>query len=185
MRKIQVFNFITLDGYYKDSDQGIGWHQHGKEESDFSAENMKSGNSLLFGRKTFEMMKGFWTSPLAAEMFPEVANGMNAAEKWVCSRTIYEPGWTNSQAITGDLISEIRKMKQSEGSNITILGSGEITTLLTEANLVDAFQIMIDPVVIGRGTSVFSGISNPHKLRLVSTRIFSSGAVLLDYQAGS
>ncbi|HOY94928.1 MAG TPA: dihydrofolate reductase family protein [Catalimonadaceae bacterium] len=185
MRKIQVFNFITLDGYYKDQDQGIGWHQHGKEEGEFSAENMKSGNCLLFGRKTFEMMKEFWTSPIAADMFPEVAKGMNAAEKWVCSRTIPEPGWTNSQVITGELISEIRKMKQSEGADITILGSGEIVTQLTEANLVDAFQIMIDPVVIGSGTSVFSGITNRQNLRLVGTRTFSSGAVLLDYLADS
>jgi dihydrofolate reductase len=185
MRKIQVFNFITLDGYYKDKDQGIAWHQHGKEEGEFSAENMKSGNGLLFGRKTFEMMEGFWTTPIAAEMFPEVAKGMNAAEKWVCSRTISEPGWQNSRLISGDLISEIRKLKQSEGTNITILGSGEIVTQLTDARLVDAFRIMIDPVGIGKGTSIFNGMSAPCNLKLTGTRTFSSGAVLLDYQADS
>lgn len=88
MRKLSVFNFITLNGFYKGPGGDISWHKHGEEGSKFSEENLKSANILLFGRVTYEMMAGFWPSPMAYETFPAVAEGMNNTDKIVFSKTL-------------------------------------------------------------------------------------------------
>jgi dihydrofolate reductase len=88
MSKLTVFNFITLNGFYKDAFNDIRWHTHGEEEGDFSAEMLQQNNILLFGRITYEMMSGFWPTEIALSSMPEVAQGMNAAEKIVFSKTL-------------------------------------------------------------------------------------------------
>ena len=82
MATLSIFNFISLNGFFKDAANGISWHQHGgPQETEFSSNNAQGGNMLLFGRKTYEMMAAFWPTPAAAESMPGVAAGMNAAEK--------------------------------------------------------------------------------------------------------
>ena len=81
MRKLSIFNFISLNGFYKGVNEDINWHNHGVEENKYSGESMKAGNILLFGRITYELMANFWTTPMAAENFPVVAKAMNEAEK--------------------------------------------------------------------------------------------------------
>jgi dihydrofolate reductase len=181
MRKLSVFNFITLNGFYKDADGGISWHQHGAEESQFSAESMKAGNTLLFGRVTYEMMAGFWPTPMAMQHDPATARGMNAAEKIVFSRSLKKADWSNTTIVSGDLIGEVKKMKQKEGNNMTILGSGSIVSQLADAGLIDEYQIMVDPIAIGDGTPIFSGIQKQLNLKLTATRTFKTGVVLLSY----
>jgi len=183
MRKLSTFTFITLDGYYKGENNDISWHTHGQEEGEFSAENLKGDNTLLFGRVTYQMMAGFWSSPAAVESFPEVAEGMNKAEKLVFSKTLNTVDWKNTKLIKGDLIEEIKKLKSESGNNITILGSGSLVTQLTEHNLIDEYQIMIDPVAIGKGTALFKGITHCPELKLVNSRVFKSGVVLHIYKA--
>ncbi|TND07234.1 MAG: dihydrofolate reductase [Bacteroidetes bacterium] len=182
MAKLSVFNFITLDGYFKGPNEDTSWHKHGKEESEFSEESLKSGNILLFGRVTYEMMAGFWPTPAASGLFPEVAKSMNAAEKIVFSRTMKHAGWSNTRIIKDNLVEEIRKRKQVQGKDMTILGSGSILTQLAEQGLIDEYKIMIDPVAIGNGTPIFKGIKRPLDLKLTETKTFRSGVVLLCYQ---
>jgi dihydrofolate reductase len=181
MSKLSVFNFISLDGYYKDLKNGIDWHQHGQEEGDFSAKNLGQDNILLFGRITYQMMASWWPTQSAIDTMPEVAKGMNNAEKIVCSNTLQTVDWQNTRIIGGDIITKLAELKKTTPKNITILGSGSLTTQLAEAGLVDACQIMIDPVAIGNGTSIFQGMKRQLILKLTDTRSFKSGTVLLSY----
>lgn len=109
MGKLTVFNFITLNGFYKGDNEDISWHQHGGEEAEYSEESLQSGSTLLFGRITYQMMESFWPTPMAAEAFPKVAQGMNQAEKIVFSKTLKKVKWNNSRLVKGNLIDEIKK----------------------------------------------------------------------------
>jgi dihydrofolate reductase len=182
MAVISVFNFISVDGYYKDLSNGISWHKHGGEEGEFSAEGLGAGNILLFGRVTYDMMYGFWPTQNAIQNMPVVAEGMNNAEKIVFSKTMQKAEWNNTRVIKNNIVEEIKKMKQLPGKDMTILGSGSILTLFAENSLIDEYQIMIDPVAIGKGESIFKNMNRQLDLKLTSTRIFKSGTVLLCYK---
>ncbi|MBI3606276.1 MAG: dihydrofolate reductase [Nitrospirae bacterium] len=182
MRKVTVFNFITLNGYFKGPNEDISWHNHGEEESKYSAESLKSGNTLLFGRVTYEMMASFWPTPMAIENFPIVAEGMNKAEKIVFSRTLKKVEWNNTKVVKDNVLEKIKKMKQMPGKDMTLLGSGSILTQFADEGLIDEYQIMVDPVVLGDGTPIFKGIKHKLDMKLTGTRTFKSGVVLLCYQ---
>ena len=173
---------MTLNGFYKDAQEGIYWHQHEKEESDFSADMLTYNSILLFGRKTYDMMVSFWPTQMAIESMPQVANGMNKAEKIVFSKTLQKADWNNTSIIKENIAEEIKKLKATPGKNLTILGSGSILTQFAEQGLIDEYQIMIDPIAIGKGTPMFKDLKNDLELTLTRTKIFKSGSVLLCYE---
>jgi dihydrofolate reductase len=182
MGKLFVFNFVTLNGCFEGARGDISWHRHGAEENKFAARNLKSGSILLFGRVTYEMMARYWPTPIAIKNDQIVANGMNNAEKIVFSKTLKKVEWNNTRLIKNNIVAEIKKLKKTSGKNMTLLGSGSILTLLAEHNLIDEYQIMVDPVVITKGTPVFKNIKNKLDLKLTRTIIFKSGVVLLCYR---
>lgn len=158
MRKLNAFTFLTRNGFYKGVDEDTSWHQHGEEEGKYSEESLQANNILLFGRTTYEMMCSFWPTPMAAEMFPEVAVGMNRAEKIVFSNTLKGTQWVNTTLMNGDRVNHVKKLKATEGRQLTILGSGSIVRQLSEAGLVDSYQVLIDPVILGHGSTIFEGM---------------------------
>lgn len=182
MRKIAAFNFVTLNGYFEGPNRDISWHKHGAEENAYAVEGLKSGGILLFGRVTYEMMESYWPTPMAMKDNPVVAAGMNKAEKIVFSRTLSKAGWNNTRLVKDNIVEEIRKLKQSPGKDMVILGSGSILTQFADEGLIDQYQFMIDPVALGDGTPIFKNIRQKLELRLISTRTFKSGTVLLTYQ---
>lgn len=182
MRKLTVFNFITLNGFFEGPNRDISWHRHGVEENKYSDDSLQTGNILLFGRRTYEMMYSFWPTPMAAEMFPETAKGMNKSEKIVFSNTIKKAEWNNTEVIGGDIVEEMKRLKNAKGKDMTILGSGSIVSLFADVGLIDEFQIMIDPVAIGKGTPIFKGIKQKLDLKLTEIKSFKSGVVLLSYK---
>lgn len=182
MGKLSVFNFITLNGFYKGPGEDISWHRHGKDENEFAAGALESGNTLIFGRTTYEMMAGYWPTPMAMENDPVVAEGMNNAQKIVFSTTLKKTGWVNTRLIKHNMVEEMTKLKQMPEWNATILGSGSIVTQLAEHNLIDEYLVMVDPVAIGNGTPLFNNIRQKMDLKLTDSKIFKSGVVLLCYQ---
>ncbi len=183
MRKLGVFNFISLNGCYKGVNEDINWHTHGgAEENEFSEKSVQAESILLFGRLTYEMMASFWPTDTAKQNLPIVADGMNKAEKIVFSRTLKKADWNSSRVVNGNIVEEMRKMKQTPGKDLTILGSGSIITQFAEAGLIDQYQFMLDPVVINDGVPIFKGIQHKLDLKLTSTRVFKSGVVLLCYE---
>lgn len=180
MRKLRVFESISVDGYFTDANDDMSWAHAGREDPEFAdwvSGNASAGGELLFGRKTYQMMEAFWPTPIAAQQMPAVAKGMNAARKYVASRTI-QPTWNNTRLLKGDLIKAVGELKASAGPDITVLGSGSVVAQLGEAGLVDQYQFVIIPVAIGSGRGVFA---NRRQLRLLEHRAFRCGNVVVTY----
>src|SRR6187402_2430725 len=104
MRKIVAFEQVSLDGFFVDARGDMNWaHKQDAEWNAFAASNASGGGALLFGRVTYEMMAGFWPTPMAMKSMPEVAEGMNNLPKFVASRTLDQVSWKNTTLLKGDL----------------------------------------------------------------------------------
>jgi len=182
MRKVIVFNFVTLNGYFKGPKEDISWHKHDAEENEYAVEMLNSGDTLLFGRVTYELMASYWPTPDAIKNVPIFAERMNNADKIVFSRTLKKVEWNNTRLVKDNIEEEIKKMKQIPGKNMTLLGSGSILTQFAQQGLIDEYRIMVDPVVLGDGTPIFKGIKHRLNLKLTTIRTFRNGNVLLCYQ---
>ncbi len=185
MRKLIVFNHITLDGLFVDAHGAMSWAKAGNDDPEFAsfvAQNASGGGELVFGRVTYDMMASFWPTPIADQHMPEVAKGMNASPKVVFSRTLTEATWNNTRLIKGDLIEEVRRLKQEPGPGMCILGSGSIVAQLAAACLIDEVQVVIDPIALGAGRSMFAGLPLPLQLQLTRTRVFKNGKIFLAYE---
>lgn len=183
MPQLSAFLFTSLNGFYKGLNEDISWNLHqGDDELKFSERGSNSGSTLLFGRVTYQMMQASWTSEALKKALPKVAEGMNKASKIVFSRTLQKADWNNTRLIKGDLVEEVKKLKQQPGVGLTILGSGTILTQLAEAGLMDQIQILVYPVALPAGTPVFNGLREKLNLELAESRPFKSGSVLLTYR---
>ena len=181
MGQINVFNFLSLNGFYKGLNEDISWALHDDEQDERATQGMAQGGTLLFGRVTYEMMASFWPTPEAHKKFPAVAAGINKAEKIVFSRTLQHASWNNSRVINEDLISAVRDLKE-QGRMMTILGSGSLVTQLSEAGLIDGFEFLINPVALGQGTPIFSGAHKKLNFQLLEAKARKTGLVLLRYK---
>jgi dihydrofolate reductase len=148
----------------------------------FVAENASGGGVLVFGRITYEMMASFWPTPAAAQAMPVVAARMNALPKVVFSRTLERAAWVNTELVKDDAVAAMRTMKTSPGDDMAILGSGQIVRRLAEAGLIDEYQIVVAPVVLGGGRTLFEGLGRRLALKRTKTRAFGNGNVLLCYE---
>jgi dihydrofolate reductase len=175
---------VTLDGYFAAVNGDISWARKDNKDAEwnaFVAGNANAGGVLLFGRITYELMAGYWPTRFAIENDPVVAERMNNLPKVVFSRTLGKPSWNNTKLIKDGMAAEIRKMKQA-GEDMAILGSGSIVSQLTEEGLIDEYQIVVNPVVLGNGRTMFDGIKEKLPLKLARTRAFANGNVLLCYE---
>src|SRR5215510_6184646 len=182
MRKLSVFNLVTLDGYISGRSGDISWHRVEKEFQKYAEKNSNSGNTLLFGRVTYEMMASYWPLVAALKDDPVVAQGMNRSPKIVFSRTLKKADWANTRLVKGDLLGEVRELKKQSGKGLTIIGSGSILAQLAQAGLIDEYQLLLNPVILGKGRTMFEGVEGKPMLKLTSTRTFHNGNVLLCYE---
>src|SRR5262249_41155733 len=148
----------------------------------FGDANAKSGGTLLFGRVTYELMAGYWATPMAAKNTPTIAERMNHLPKIVFSRTLDKASWNNTRILKGDLAAEIRKLKQEPGDDMVILGSGSIVSQRAQEGLIDEYQIVVSPIALGRGRTLFDGVKNRQPLKLTKSRAFANGNVFLVYE---
>lgn len=185
MQKLIVFNHVTLDGYFTDANGDMSWAHGGSDDPEFAAfvaENASGGGQLLFGRMTYEMMAAFWPTPQAMEKFPAVADGMNRMPKVVFSRTLDRVSWNNTRLVKAGLAGEVRKIKAESGPGLTILGSGSLVPQLAREGLIDEYQVIVNPVVLGEGRTMFGGLPGKLNLKLTRSRTFGNGKVYLCYQ---
>lgn len=180
MRKLSVFNNVSLDGYFVDADGGMSWaHDDGgdPEFAAFTASNASGAGILIFGRITYQMMAGFWPTDEAKALMPEVAAGMNRREKIVFSGRLGAPGWENVRVIKDQPAAAVRSLKEQEGPDLTVLGSGTIVSQLAAAGLVDEYQLIICPVVLAAGRTMFEGLGRRINLARTSVRAFRNGKI--------
>lgn len=185
MPKLVVFNHVSLDGYFVDSKGDMSWAHVDPQDAEWNAfvsDNAGGGGALVLGRVTYDLMASFWPTPMAAQMMPAVAEGMNNMPKVLFSRTLEKATWHNTTLLKGDIAAEIRKLKEMPGPDMTILGSGTIVAQLAQAGLIDEYQVVVNPTVLGKGRTMFAGLPAQMALRLTQSRTFGNGNVFLCYQ---
>jgi dihydrofolate reductase len=192
MRKIVVMEWITLDGVVQapghpdeDRDGGFehgGWHLHYFDDTsrEWVVEGYAEAGGFLFGRRTYENLAAYW--PHASEEEQVIAEPLNTKPKYVASRTLLGPlEWQNSTVLTGDVAQAVLALKQEDGRDLHVIGSPQLARTLAEHDLVDEYRLMIDPLIMGGGKRLFGDGTAPKPLRLVESRVTSTGAILAKY----
>lgn len=182
MRKVILFNLMTLDGFFEGPEHDINWHNVDDEFNDFSIQQLSMTDGIIFGRKTYQLMAGYWPSKEARESDPIVADWMTKLPKFVFSRTLDRVEWANSQLIKGDAVFELRQIKGKPGKDLFIFGSANLSTTLIQNDLIDEYRVLINPLLLGKGSPLFQGLKDPVSLQHLKTVTFHNGNVLLIYQ---
>jgi dihydrofolate reductase len=183
MRRLIVFNMVSLDGFFVDAKGDMRWaHKQDAEWNAFASANAGGSGVLVFGRITYELMASYWPTPMALQNSPAVAKGMNEMPKIVFSRTLNNVSWSNTKLLKGDLATEVRNLKKEPGPDMVILGSGSIVSQLAQENLIDEYQLALSPIVLGKGRTLFESVKEKINLKLTSSRTFGNGTVFACYQ---
>ena len=186
MRKLNVFNHISLDGYFTDAHGDMSWAHKGSDDAEYQAfvsGNASGDSEMLFGRVTYDMMASFWPTPIAHQQMPVVADKMNNGHKVVFSRKLDKATWNNTKLVKGDLVAEVKKMKEEEGPDMIIMGSGSVVAQLAAAGIIDTYMLVVNPVALGSGRSLFEGLPEMLSLKLISSRTFGNGKTFLTFEA--
>ncbi len=179
MGKLIVSEFISLDGIMEAPET---WH-FPYISDDMAAHIEREINAtdvMLYGRVTYEAFAGFW--PTDEAKGESIAEKLNSAPKYVVSTTLASADWKNSTLIKSNVIDAIARLKQETQGTIGITGSATLVRALTQADLIDEFQLLVHPIVVGKGKHLFDGMSATVPLKLTGTKTFASGVVLLTYQ---
>ena len=180
MRKLIMWNMVTLDGFFEGPKSWeIDWHEYvwGEELEQFSIEQSKSADMLLFGRVTYQGMVDYWASQKG-----EIADFMNNIPKVVFSRTLEKAEWNNTRLVRENAAEEITKLKQQSGKDLFIFGSANLSSTLMQHGLIDEYRLGINPIILGDGNPLFKAMPHRMKMELVEARPLKSGCVILRYQ---
>lgn len=173
---------ISLDGFFEGSNQDISWHHVDEEFNQFAVEQTSGVDTILFGRKTYEGMASYWPTESAIKDDPIVAELMNSLPKIVFSRTLQKADWNNTRLVKDNIAAEILELKAQPGKEIAVFGSADLLSSLIQMDLVDEHRIIVNPIVLGNGTPLFKNLKDRLNLKLLKSRKFDSGNVLLYYQ---
>ena len=185
MGKIVVTEFVSLDGVMEDPGGSEdfkygGWsfeYNRGDEGDKFKVDEVMDADALLLGRVTYEGFADAWPSRQ-----DEFADKFNAMPKYVVSSTLSDPEWNNSTVLGGDLAEEVTKLKAEHGGDIYVHGSAQLVQGLIENDLVDQFNLMVYPVVLGAGKRMFAETGDKKKLKLTDSRAVGDGVAILVYE---
>jgi dihydrofolate reductase len=182
MRKVILFNVTTLDGFFADANGAIDWHVVDEEFHAFGLQQLDSVDTILFGRVTYQLMVSYWPTEAAIKRDPAIADRMNQMAKIVFSRTLEKAEWTNSRLVKEKVAEEVARLKQKSGKDMIIFGSANFASTLTQNRLIDEYRMMVSPIVLGSGLPLFQGVTGRLPMKLLDTKVFRSGNVLLAYQ---
>ncbi|HEY1023696.1 MAG TPA: dihydrofolate reductase family protein [Sphingobacteriaceae bacterium] len=181
MRKLIMWNIITLDGYFEgDQSWDLSFHDvvWGEELEKLSIEQLRSADFLVFGRVTYEGMAAYWKTETG-----EIADLMNSIPKLVFSKTLKSADWNNSILINDGASSEIAKLKAQGGKDMYLFGSADLSETFINDDLFDEYRIGVAPVILGSGRPLFRKGTASKKLSLVSSQQLSTGGVVLKYSS--
>jgi dihydrofolate reductase len=182
MRKLVSFMVVTLDGFYEGPNQEFDWPNVDDEFNEFAISQLNDIDALLFGRVTYEMMASYWPTPAAIEGDPATADRMNNVNKVVYSSTLDAADWQNTTLVKGDAAESVAELKRQPGKMLALFGSPHLTVGLLERGLLDELRVMVNPILLGGGASLFTGLKDRVSLELLTTTTFKSGNVLLRYR---
>jgi dihydrofolate reductase len=181
MRTLVITQNITLDGSIEMLDD---WFDPQLQDDDMLEESHRQdaqADALLVGRRTFEDFRAYW--PVQDDDQTGITDYLNNVTKYVVSSTMTDPAWENSTVIAADPVDTVRALKSEPGRDIVLTGSISLAHTLIAADIVDEYRLFIYPVVQGRGRRLFPDGTAPSRLRLLDTKAFRSGIVLLRYAA--
>jgi dihydrofolate reductase len=199
MRRITMFNRVSADGYFAGPDGNLNWVVPDPDVDKAGVAGIPETDTVLFGRKTYEMFAQYWPSVAEdADKAPDphmpgretrdiraFARMLNNATKLVFSRTLKSATWKNSQLFHELDPAAIEALKRKPGKGMIIFGSGTIASQLTEHGLIDDFILVVNPVLLGNGRTLLNGMPASARLKLVETKPYSSGNVLIRYARSS
>jgi len=181
MRKIIVSVWITLDGVFDADTMHLWFNPYQSEErGKYIYDSISGSDALLIGRTTYEMLAGYWPYQQNDDNGP--AHSINSMPKYVVSSSLKEAHWNNSTILKGDFVEQIKKLKQQPGGNILIPGSAGLVHSLMETDLIDEYQFLVQPIIIGGGKRFFKDGMPMTALELVKTKTLTLGVTLLCYQ---
>ena len=196
MRKIITTTFITLDGVMQapggskeDTADGFaygGWQTSFPRDEELGSILMgfiQAPFEMLLGKTTYDIFAGFW--PLQTKTNLEIANPFNSAKKYVVSHESFEPSWNNSVCITGDVVAQIKKLKEEDGPDLWVYGSGNLIQTLLKNNLIDRMHLWIHPLTIGSGKKLFAEGTQAQNFTLVDSKTGKTGLILATYELAS
>ena len=179
MRKLKVFNMISVDGFFAGKDGNIDWHTVDDAFNKYALEVISGIDTILFGRVTYQLFESYWPT---ADDDQEIADFINHARKVVFSKTLKKVDWEGAELFNEIDPDVFKKWKAQPGKDMIIYGSGTLVSELTNLGLIDEYHFMVSPVVLGTGKPIFKDLDMSLKLRLLETREFkSNGNVLLSY----
>jgi dihydrofolate reductase len=195
MRRIVMFNRVSADGYFAASDGNLDWVVPEEQLDKAGADSLSDSDTILFGRRTYEMFESFWPHALddtataadphsAGRRSPEIramAVWINNATKLVVSKSRKEVTWKNSRLLRDVDPREIDDIKRQPGKTIMIFGSGSIVSQLTQHDLIDEYHFIVGPILLGGGQSLLTGVSKRSSLNLLEAKQYPSGNVALRY----
>lgn len=182
MRQIYSFVFTTLDGYDADVEGGLDWFRTDEEFERYSRAQGEAIDTIVMGRRTFELMAAYWPTEEARREDPVVAGFMNELPKIVPSRTLTSHWWGPTTFVPDGIAEYLAELRTRPGKDIAIFGSSTLVGALLPTGVVDELRVIVNPVVLGAGRSVFAGAAGPVVLRRTGVREFDSGNVLLTYR---
>lgn len=185
MRRLTFYIIVTADGMYADPDGGLDYYEPDEDEHRYANELVRDAGDAVIGRGMYDVM-GYWDSldlddPAVSDVEREFAVAWRATPKHVASRGQPALG-PNAELIQGDVVEAVRALKAGDGPDIMLSAGSDLLAELTRAGLVDVYQFLVIPKAIGRGKAMWASLERPVALRLVGTRTFSAGSVLLEYE---
>jgi dihydrofolate reductase len=181
MKKLYFFMMTTANGLYERGPWEIDWHNTDEEFNDFAIDQLEQMDTLVFGRRTYEGMAGYWPMPETIASDPIVAGKMNGLPKVVVSKTLARADWSNTRVVREP--EAIAAVKREPGKDALLIGSSDLAVSLGALGLIDEYRIMVNPIALGKGKPVLQGLTADLKLTLLRTRTFKNGNVLLTYAA--
>src|SRR5213594_729328 len=188
MRRVIVSNVMSLDGFVSGPNGELDWFVYagfvkGTDFGEYARALISSVDGILLGRLTYEEFSSYW--PTAKNDDPVITERMNNLPKFVFSRSLKQVAWGNwgtAKLVKEDAATALSKMKQEPGRDMVVLGSFTLVSTLMEAGLIDEYQLLVYPVVLGKGKPEFKDMNARYSLNLIDVKQFKSGAVELVYQ---
>ena len=189
MRKVFAQINVSLDGYIEDTGGEIDWHFVDDAFDRFISDTLRSIDAMIFGRVAFEKLAMYWPTaaedPQASGEDSEQARLMDALPKYVVSDHIGLLEWKNSHIIRGDVAQDVARLKRQPGKDIALFGGANTISTFTTLGLIDEYRFIVNPALVGGGTRLFKGAHARVPLRLLDTRRFNSGVLVLSYVVAS
>lgn len=186
MRKIIVSEMVSMDGFFAGPNGEIDWHVVDEEFNQYAIDLLNNVDTIIFGRVTYQLFENYWPAaaenPSTSESDLKIAHKINNMTKIVFSKSLEKVEWKNARLVKEVIPEKIQKLKEQPGKEMVIYGSGSIVSTLTQLGLIDEYRLFVAPVLLGSGKPLVKGLKDKLNLKLLKTKNFNSGNVLLCYE---